>query len=157
MGKNNINQEQFYNSQEIKKNHKEYRNNRYREQPLCSWLRENVQKERNLEGNHRQLNKLRFCWTACASLCDGLPVISSFFNSNLVSFVLLYDTRPGPIKLSSLPNGMISCFSFRECRVNAGGGRVFSYWFRCSPLFQLLHECVEHLAVIPSREFLSFF
>ena len=79
---------------------------------------------------------------ACASLCDGLLVISSFFNSNLVSFVLHYDTRPGPIKLSSLPNGMISCFPIRECRVNAGGGRVFSYWFRCAPLFKLLHDSV---------------
>ena len=37
---------------------------------------------------------------------------------------------------------MISCFSIRECRVNAGGGRVFSRWFRCAPLFKLLHDSV---------------
>ena len=40
MGRNNINQEQFYNSQEMKKNHKEYRNNGYREQPLFMTERE---------------------------------------------------------------------------------------------------------------------
>lgn len=48
MGRNNINQEQFYNSQEMKKNHKEYRNNGYREQPLFMTERECPKRKKEL-------------------------------------------------------------------------------------------------------------
>ena len=36
--------------------------------------------------------------------------------------------------------GWYHAFFIGECRVNAGGGRVFSSWLRCAPLFKLLHD-----------------
>ena len=91
---------------------------------------------------------------ACASLCDGLPVISSFFNSKLISFVLLYNTRPGPIKLS-LPNGMISCFFIRRTVEEEGSSHTDSAVLLSSS--SCIIQCVEHLVVIPSCELISSF
>lgn len=82
------------------------------------------------------------------ALWDDLPVIDLFFSSNLISFVLPYDTRIGackPFCLCQLTHYALSLegtgLALKETSVSLVSAWFSSQWY------------VKRLVLIPSREF----